>query len=401
MSVSQQNACISIRRASGLANFIVAFGGAAVLGKAIGVVDLSFIQLGSLVAFFFGTVFGLIFLLKIKSAASDLYVGVCGAISSLVLLVIWSVFSKEGSVSGVVGGFFFLVLCVRFGFWFLSRILRSDRVSATNKESIPLIEGLFHSGTIVSLLMVASGFAFDVLRTVLLVDIVAQALGFLIDRRCAALGSAAQPAGHSTTEQAPAQAHWHRALNAPTMALCALTILIQVHVFHLAQFAPASVMPAIIAVFYGGLAGAGLLSSYCVMTSSFAGGLGYLTFSRVLPKQLALAWVLVATLLAYVLFQYGLGVQHLALMLVSAAVASFLYELFSLGLIDRIAALSAQYDVGRGVAKAFGYMALTSCIAMFILRLYQTSIVHVLYVSIGLSLFVLWSTRGSLEKIDY
>ena len=45
-----------------LSNLIAAFGGGLILGKGVGIINLPYLQGGSILAFFIGTIFGLLFL---------------------------------------------------------------------------------------------------------------------------------------------------------------------------------------------------------------------------------------------------------------------------------------------------------------------------------------------------
>jgi hypothetical protein len=90
-----------------LSNLIAAFGGGMILGKGIRAINTSIFQGGSILAFFVGTIFGLLFLQVIPKNISNSIARLfsfCGAISSLIrgvpskfiyFIIIWTYFTLQ------------------------------------------------------------------------------------------------------------------------------------------------------------------------------------------------------------------------------------------------------------------------------------------------------------------
>ena len=75
-----------------LSNLLAAFGGGMILGKGMGVINTSYLQGGSILAFFVGTVLGLVFLQAIPKKLSIIFArgfSIAGGFTSLILLSIF------------------------------------------------------------------------------------------------------------------------------------------------------------------------------------------------------------------------------------------------------------------------------------------------------------------------
>ena len=139
----------------GLSNFLAAFGGGLILGKATNVLSTPYLHGGSILAFFIGTVLGLFFIKKIpkeKTAFFTRFFSLAGGFISFSLYLIFSSFSEHNVLSGIASVVFFLLLSIRFMFWFYSRVKRAS-LSSGHQQSIALVEFGYYAGTVAGLLI--------------------------------------------------------------------------------------------------------------------------------------------------------------------------------------------------------------------------------------------------------
>lgn len=120
-----------------LSNFLAAFGGGMILGKGISVINIPYLKGGSILAFFVGTILGLIFLQSIPKKWSEAiarWFSLFAAISSLGLLYIFTNYQTDSHLVDTAGLIFFIVLSIRFGFWFFSRVLRASAAAGQQQN---------------------------------------------------------------------------------------------------------------------------------------------------------------------------------------------------------------------------------------------------------------------------
>lgn len=387
---------------AGLANLFAAFGGGAVLGKGINVISLSFIQLGSLVAFFLGTALGLFILygvLKGRGRGADIWIAVLGSLSSVGLFCLY-LFGQnsDGTIGGGIGILFFLLLCVRFSFWFLSRVLRSDRFSLSSVRAIPFIEGLFHSGTIISLgLISADLLPWKGLASILLVDGLAQGvaggLDFIGLRR---LNTSLKPVSE---ENGKAPVRYQRQKAKFWMAVvvfCLATVWCQVVLFHFAHLLP-RFGTDILAAFYLSVAVIGLIGAKAGIQWVNQKGL----FSKIHFGEApgygvsSFAVIVISVICVLLLLWNDMLISYYFAVLLLVFLAGFFYEFFSFGILNYISNLGKELKVDRVVAKSFGYIAVASTLSMVTLRYFEWTfdissvLVLILFVvQIGLMFFL-------------
>lgn len=363
----------------GSANFVTATGGAAVLGSAIHSIRLPFIEVGSLVAFFFGTALGLGFLFTIfqtSTRRTDTWVAFLGAGCTLALLGILTAFAARGTVlSGGAGLAFFALLCLRFAFWFLSRVLRSDRMARESPRAVPLLEGCFHTGTIVSLLCIGTGAWKLSLAQILLLDLATQCGGGIIDRLTHATTAAPRNTRdkHELSHSTPPDRSAYAQLTAQLAVFTLLTILVQVTLFHIAHSAPPTIASGILAAFYLGMAIAGLVGGRYGLRAVTDGRWGRLQLGALPAWNLSngtLLVISVATTIGVVLH-----VKHGTAWSVGGltCIASLAYEALALGLVDLMGHTAARTHTPRIVAKAYSLMALAACVSMTLFRWWEAN----------------------------
>src|SRR5262245_16530583 len=138
-----------------LANFLAAFGGGVILGKGISVLNGTMFEGGSILAFFVGTVLGLVFLQLIPKRCSvrlARWFSVGGALASLALLGVYLNFAVDGRLGGRVASCFFALLSLRFGLWFYSRVMRAG-AAAGRDQKIAWVELGYYLGTSMGLVI--------------------------------------------------------------------------------------------------------------------------------------------------------------------------------------------------------------------------------------------------------
>src|SRR5579872_3598863 len=87
---------------SSISNFITAFGGGMILGKGVDIISSPYLQGGSILAFFVGSVLGLTFLQfipKYLSTKISKWFSIYGGTSSILLLFIYMNYSNDGKIA--------------------------------------------------------------------------------------------------------------------------------------------------------------------------------------------------------------------------------------------------------------------------------------------------------------
>ncbi len=361
--------------ALGVANFITALGGGAVLGKAMHVINFSFAQLGSLVAFFFGTALGLFFLfgpLKERRGKADLLIAFFGSISSISLYFIFRYYSHlNENIEGISGAIFFILLCIRFAFWFLSRVLRSDRMALESKRAVPLLEGLFHLGTIVSLTLLATGIISFNLLYILIIDAFSQFFGGIIDWLIYKRHIATQNFSPQKSNEAPLvqkQKGYTAILILQILVFSLLTVMIQVILFYITHLVSTETGNIILASFYLGLAVVGLFGGYLGLHYLNEGILGTVKYGAVRGIKISnLVLIIVSSFSVGMLITFLDVSLHLLFIAGLVFIASITYESLALGVLDSVIQLGENLGAKRIVAKAFSILALVACVAMSLL----------------------------------
>lgn len=366
----------------GIANLITAFGGGAVLGSSIKIISISFIDVSSLLAFFVGTLLGLLFLFKpslIKNT-EDWLLPIFGSLSSCVLFYLLYKYSdSSGRMLNISGLFFFIVLSLRFSFWFLSRIVRSDTMSTYSKSSVPFIEGLFHLGTIISLVLFALGFIKISLYEILIVDVIAQLISAVFDK--IADIQEAELKKDISKKQLKSSSLFKKELIILVLLLSISTFIIQVSYFHFVHMLPHRLGLISLAVFYLGLAVAGI---YCTL-----GGVDFIESNHFglirlnYPKEISLNNLMVLSISVFsMLLGYGLyNDNQIFMCMISFFLGTISYEIFALSLINKISEIGEINKVTKSVAKSFAVMALFAVCGLFSFSLFQVNIEGLVIVS--------------------
>lgn len=238
-----------------ISNFLAAIGGGVVLGKGVGILDVPILQGSSLLAFFVGTAIGLMFLKCTPKKFSEIFsqwFSICGGITSIILCVIFIYFSFKGKLSGNFALLFFVLLSVRFGFWFYSRVLRVSK-AAGQRQGIAWVELGYYSGVIIGLILwVFLGININI-TAALLVDAFLQLSAGILDlienkiSQKKEITSEKEIVHISSLQKQDKIWQWRLAFG-----VMFLTIGVQVVIFNLAHKVHENLSPYVLAIFYFG-----------------------------------------------------------------------------------------------------------------------------------------------------
>lgn len=397
-----------------LSNFIAAVGGGMILGKGVATIQIPFLQESSLLAFFVGTVFGLVFLQITPKKFSHLFArcfSISGGITSLILFSIFITYEVNKTLTGNAAIVFFILLSLRFGFWFFSRVLRAAS-AAGQQQNIAWVEFGYYAG-VISGLVIWLLLGIDIgMAAALLLDAFLQfcagSLDFLAHRIQKPAASVAQekPIENlqsiiSTTRHTKIWG-WRLAT-----AVMLLTVGVQVIIFNLAHQVSSQFSPYMLAIFY---LGAAVSAVFCKRfnvrlewispTTTHQGYAAiFLGKSKSNKTQLSLLWLNMLSCLciaAVVILVY----RHLHLMNSSSSFSSdefwllafifigtFSYEIIALALIDRIG-LEEKDSPHRGmVMRTYGIMSIAAAVSLWLLQIAHGAIVYLLLTLICCFLF--------------
>lgn len=373
-----------------LANFLAAFGGGMILGKGVGVIDNVALHGSSVLAFLMGSVFGL-GLLQYLEVSSKVRSGfsVGGALASMVLLAIFIGHADDGKVSDIYGWLFFIFLCIRFGFWFYSRVLRASAASR-GQQKIAWVEFGYYSGIVLGLLIWSLCQIEIDMSTALMLDIFLQLVAGLID----IINAETQPSNNVKTAQhqnitiAKQKNTWSIRL---MFAVVLLTIGIQVIIFYLAHRSFDDMSPYILACFYLGVALAALfckkfdvhltwqhdlseqplLAHICFKRGSLSYRFSFLSMSLlVLVSMCFIIFAVITNYWGRDVFTSHQALSHLTsvygiILLSSIFIVAFVYEVLALVLLDRIG--SEDVNNNKTIIHTYSLMAVGAAASLWIL----------------------------------
>ncbi|MFK8139415.1 MAG: hypothetical protein AB8E15_13730 [Bdellovibrionales bacterium] len=352
-----------------ISNFISAFGGGSILGKASGILSIFGISVGSIFAFFVGTILGLFLLDLIQkkfSESAPKWMSLLGGICSLILIAI---FQLDQFDSNVISIFFLMVLCLRFCFWFLARIYRSNMASS-NKNLLPIFEGSYVLGTICGILVFSFAGSGLSLLTILIVDLITQLISFLFDKKI-------------LIQEKLAKKNIKVSANKKMVLLisifCLISIACQVSLFQISKLVPSGYL--LIVVFYIGMFAATIISLKKTPTLNFSNSSVSLLISKStqLPTVLVIGILILLCLLLVALLQQT---SMLIFTLLLSFLLSTVYEILALGIVSEISKVASESSYPNGIAKSYSIMAISAAFAIFIFIVFDLSIFTILSVSI-------------------
>jgi|GEM_PF-3369913 len=370
-------------------NFIAAFGGGTILAKGMETINLAYLQSGAILAFFIGTVLGLSFISVIPNSLSKSFskmFSVCSATTSLIMFVLFEAYSFNGKINGIIALLFFLLLSMRFGFWFYSRVIRASLVAGQQQE-IAWIEFGYCSGMILGLIVwellgLKSSFNYALLLDALF-QFLAGILDFLGENQLPRLSFQANTTNSANEIKRTLNATWRWKL---TAAAILLTIGVQVAIFYLAEHAPNHLGPMILAIFYLGAATAAAacrklnisLNWNPITTKAIVN-------TNLQKKQLKLELIYIISLsgifsgfailkIADFIFNNISELNNIdtALLYLFIFSAAFFYEIIVLCILDRIG--FEEQTNKESVIQAYGLIGMGAAISLWLLGAFNSSL---------------------------
>lgn len=376
-------------------NFLAAFGGGVILGKGIGVIDNSFLHGSSVLAFLMGSVLGLAFIQFLPEQWSKKIVHwfsfFCG-VTSLFLFAIFKNYALNGKIANLAAFFFFLLLIIRFGFWFYSRVSRAAE-AAGQKQRIAWVEFGYFLGVILGLIIWEILGIEIRLGTALILDALLQfSAGFIDLFANYFFHSLMQTIKESqenicnnssqTNSNSDNTKIWGWRL---AIAVMFLTVGIQVITFNLSYQVSERFGVYILAFFYIGVSIAAIIYSKFKIRlewhQSQYNYFGYAAICFEMQKQkkqisfvlicvLAVCCVVITAILQYrdnvENIQFMLNTREILILIFICAGALF-YEILALSIIDRIGLEERFANNKIMVMRTYGVMAIGAAISLWII----------------------------------
>lgn len=354
------------------ANLIAAFGGGLILGKGIGVLNSPYLQGDSILAFFIGTIIGLVFLQVIPkkwSTAFAKYFSVSCGITSLILFYLYESYAQNGQLSGSIALVFFLLLSVRFGFWFFSRVMRAS-AAVSSQHSVAWAELGYYSGMVLGLIIWKFLNINLELGAALIVDACLQCVAGILDFKSHVVN---ENSANKSTElketylgnrsQRRNLLQWCWKLST---AVVALTIAVQVTLFSASHFTSQSVSSWIIATFYAGVAAGAFFCSTFKLYIHWENDTCMAYVSSKTKQRVKLAYLLLIPLfsVAYVVNSYTTSIYQTC---VFVFIAAFVYEVISIVLLDRIGLEEKLLNSSGMIMKTYGLLSIGAAIGFWVL----------------------------------
>lgn len=402
-----------------LSNFIAALGGGMILGKGVGVIDNPFLQESSVLAFFVGTILGLIFLQLVPKKQSKYiarWFSICAAGISLILFSIFQSYSIEGKLTDIAAFLFFVLLSIRFGFWFYSRVLRAS-LAAGQQQRIAWVELGYYSGMICGL-VVWSFLGIQLgIAAALIIDACLQFSAGAIDlyvgqRTPRQQITESQKAANKTVFQK--NGGWPLAYS-----IVFLTIGIQVVIFTLAHQVSAYFTSYILAFYYIGVSIAAFLCkkfkihlewspitrkkiSYARIFSD--AGMNKQGISFIINGLLSAICAGIATL-GVIYWQWGTKIEtnkvmfgiNEILLLIFIVASAFFYEILALAILDRIGLEERSSNHQGMVMYTYGLMGVGAAISLWILGISNSSAFGLLFTTSICIIFSIFFIRRKTQ----
>ena len=387
-----------------LSNFMAAVGGGMILGKGVATIQIPVLQGSSLLAFFVGTVFGLALLQITPKKFSNLFsrwFSISGGMTSLILLSIFVFYRVNETLSGNAAVLFFILLSVRFGFWFYSRVLRAA-TAAGQQQRIAWVEFGYYAGVIAGLVLwlllgVDIGMASALLLDAFL-QFGAGLLDLFVNRMqkpvendiINKLQTIENCQNITTIKHHNKIWGWRLAI-----AVMLLTVGVQVIIFNLAHQVSNHFSPYMLAIFYLGAAASAVFCKRFNVRLEWnlhaAKNRGYATIifdkygdnkkiSFLLLNILSAFSVAAVILIVYrhlgtINIHKLFGIEEFWL-LAFVFISTFFYEIITLSLLDRIG-LEEKDSPHRGmVLRTYGIMSIAAAVSLWLLEIAPGSIFY-------------------------
>lgn len=358
-----------------ISNFIAALGGGLILGKGMDAIQINYLENGSILAFFVGTILGLIFIQfipkKISGAVAQWFALNC-AVTSCMLLFLFQHDAHAEKLTGLIGIIFFVFLSIRFSFWFYSRVMRVAQV-ANQQQSIAWIEFGYYLGMVLGLIFWKLLDLNLTLSTALIIDISFQCLAGILDLlsyRAARTKLSVTSSGEIVQSSSGGSLSWCWRLLAAGVFL---TMAIQVIIFNLSHLVAESFGVYVLAVFYLGVAMAALLNNrYQISIHWFEkNNFAYIAMKNGQIK-LPLFPLMLSTggLLLLMIELINKNLSTLPILLYALVfIAALVYEMVLLAILEHIAHEEKQLTQNNFIMKTYGFMGVGAASLLMILGL--------------------------------
>lgn len=393
-----------------LANLIAAFGGGIILGKGIGVINVPYIQGGSILAFFIGTVLGLVFLQSIpkeKATSFAKYFSVSCGITSLILLYIYKNYSHNHQIDGSAALIFFVFLSIRFGFWFYSRVMRASS-AASSQQSIAWVEMGYYLGMVLGL-VIWKLLNFNIeLGTALILDGCLQFIAGMLDFKSNVITKNILSKSEEHMEpylKAVIPSRNLRWCWKLSFAVIFLTMAIQVILFSASHNTSETVSSYIIATFYFGVAVAAFFCNMYKMNISWdkTNSLAYICSQTKDKKKIKLSFFLLMSFLSVALVITFIRLTQASSMdsfyftpyiiCLFVFISAFIFEVVSVVLLDRIGYEEQQLNYSGMIMRTYGLMGVGAAIGFWLLgvveNVFEYSIITLIGCFVFFSIYIL------------
>jgi hypothetical protein len=393
-------------------NFIAALGGGMILGKGVGIIEQPFLQGGSILAFFVGTTLGLFFLQIIPKKISHTIArsfSILAGITALILLYIFKVYSINAKIYDIPAVIFFVLLSVRFGFWFYSRVLRAS-LAAGQQQKIAWVELGYYAGMIGGLIVwTFLGIEIGV-AAALMIDACLQFSAGIIDLFV----------GNSSL--APSESKLKHPVISSNSSLSRyligsiifLTIGIQVVIFSLAHLVSGYFTPFILAFYY---LGASIAAIFCKKFQIYLEwnkneGLSFakiFSSSKIYSRGTSFIIYGILSCVSVAVSIFGIIYWHWGLessifkieeiiLLVLVFTAAFFYEILALAILDRIGSEGRSSNSQNILMHAYGFMGISAAISLWLLSILKNSTISLFFTLFSCVLFSVILTRRKESK---
>lgn len=390
---------------SSFSNFIAAFGGGMILGKGVGIIDQPFLQGGSILAFFIGTTLGLAFLQiipkKISSHIARSF-SILAAISALILLYIFTAYSVNERLVDIPAIIFFILLCIRFGFWFYSRVLRAS-LAAGQHQKIAWVEFGYLAGMIGGLI-VWNFLGIEVgIASALVIDATLQLSAGIIDLLVGNSTSSSTSQSTPKNSKMTSQSSWSKHLIG---SIIFLTVGIQVVIFSLAHQVSSDFTPLILAFYY---LGASIAAVFCKKFQIFLEwNINYrISFAKIFlgskSRSRGISFIIYGILsslsvaaaifgVVYLQWGYGNSINENFLLLL-IFISAFFYEILALAILDRIGLEDRFINNQNMLMRTYGFMGMGAAISLWLLSLSKNLAISLFFTSILCMMLSMFLTR--------
>ncbi|MFC3908555.1 hypothetical protein ACFORL_05630 [Legionella dresdenensis] len=390
-----------------ISNLIAAFGGGLILGKATDVIKTPYLHGGSILAFFVGTILGLLFIQLLpkklsKTIAPSFSVG-CSLVSVILFYVYYN-YSQNHYLSGYPSVIFFILLTLRFTFWFYSRVKRASE-SSGYQQSIAWVEFGYYAGMVLGLIFWKI-LNLDVsLEMALLIDAAFQFIAGSIDIYSFSLKTrpaniSASPAQTVKVEQFSSD--WCSRLS---KSVIFLTVGVQVVIFSAAHYLSQTISTYLLATFYFGVAVAAFVCNRYKVFLSWNKDHDYAAMLYTNKQNIRIPLLLVLAIIflnisavCYEIYS-DMSVHetffNVIIVCVLVFLAAFAYEAISLSFLDRIGYEEEALNSSGLVMKTYGLMGVFSAIGFWILNIFHNN----LFISLlMISSSILYTTLATLKR---